>query len=198
MKLIARLFTSETRARLLGRLLLGAGRRYYQSEIARLEGVPLGAAVRELEFLLSLGLARLVAAKRRRYWSANPDHPLFAELKTLYLKAGLIGDAIGRFRQLKARIRVAFVFGSVAEHREDAESDLDLAVVGTVSGLEISSLLRGALARVGREVNTRRYTEKELRQKYRAGDGFVRRIADGPKLFILGGDHELRAVVAGR
>lgn len=197
MKLVSQLFTSETRARLLGRLVLGVGQRFHQSELARLAAVPLGAAVRELEFLHSIGLARDAATKRFRYWSVNAGHPLFGELKTLFLKAALIGDAMQKFQRLKPRIRVAFVFGSVAEHREDAESDLDLAVVGSVSSLEISSLLRGALARVGREVNTRRYSEKEMREKYRAGDGFVRQIVTGPKLFILGGDHDLRAIAEG-
>ncbi len=62
------------------------------------------------------------------------------------------------------RIKVAFVFGSIASGNEDKASDIDVMVVGDISFGDVVSLLSSAEEKLGREVNTVVYPIAEFKQ----------------------------------
>jgi predicted nucleotidyltransferase len=92
---------------------------------------------------------------------------------------------------LKDRIRIAFVFGSVAAGREGPASDVDLFVVGEVSLLELVECLGPVQGELGREVNPTVYSLVELEEKLSRGHHFVTRVLQGPTLLVMGEPDEL-------
>jgi hypothetical protein len=78
-----------------------------------------------------------------------------------------------------------------ARAEEHAESDVDLLIIGNAGLAEIAPRLRGAERRVGRPVNPSVYTPREWARRRTERNHFVESVLGEPKLFILGGTHEL-------
>jgi predicted nucleotidyltransferase len=91
---------------------------------------------------------------------------------------------------LADRIRVAFVYGSVAGGDERRGSDVDVMVVGEVSFAEVVSTLAAAQERLGREVNPTVLSDEEFRAKLKAGQHFVRSVMGREKVFLYGNEHD--------
>lgn len=189
------LLTSRVRVAVLRTLLLGGTHDFYERELARGESIPIGAMRRELRHLVRMGLVLTRRTKARRFYRADPRHGLYADLRQLFLKATLLEGTLRRINSVAENIHVAFVFGSCAKFEDDAESDVDLAVVGSTTTMELMQVIDTDDPRLGHHVNTMVFPEEELRRRYRAGERFVRELVDGPKLFIVGRDHDLRRVV---
>ena len=76
------LFTS-TQKRVLRHLFGDAGRSYYASELIRLTGAGSGAVQRELARLSQSGLVTVRPIGNQKHYQANPDSPLFDELRSI-------------------------------------------------------------------------------------------------------------------
>lgn len=195
MKTLGALFTSEVRAKALRRLILSGAQEVGERILAREERLPLGALRRELGRLGGAGLVRTRLSRRRRFYRASTTHPYSPELKALFLKASFFE---GKFRQLqeaKRRIKVAFIFGSTARAEEDEQSDIDLAIVGTLPHREVLEVFEPSMELAGRELNTVTYSPEEFRSKYHEKGGFVERIVKSQKIFLIGSEHELAAIL---
>jgi len=71
-------------------------------------------------------------------------------------------------------------------------------VVGSIGLDDLAPALRRAEARLGREVTVTLYPPQELVTKANARNHFVREVLSKEKLFVLGSEDELEAVVGGR
>jgi predicted nucleotidyltransferase len=86
----------------------------------------------------------------------------------------------------------AFIFGSLAAHSERPDSDVDLFVVGSIEGRELSARTsRLSDQALGRVLNTVHYTEAEINARVRARNHFVLSVLSGPKMFVIGGEEQL-------
>ena len=194
-KTLGALFTSEVRIKALRRLILSGAQEVGERVLAREERLPLGALRRELVRLGGAGLVRTSLTRRHRFYRANTTHPYYPELKAFFLKASFFE---GKFRQLekaKSTIKVAFIFGSIARAEEDEQSDIDLAIVGTLPHREVLELFEPSMELAGRELNTVSYSPEEFRAKYNEKGGFVEKIVKSPKIFLIGSEHELATVL---
>jgi len=93
-------------------------------------------------------------------------------------------------------VEVAFVFGSTARLAQNAESDIDLFVVGGATLKGLSLPLDEAEKRLGRRINPVIYDRAALHEKYHAGNPFVQDVLRREKIYVKGDDHELRTMVA--
>ena len=81
----------------------------------------------------------------RAFYQANPECPVFPELQTLVLKtAGVVEVLRVAMAPLASRVRLAFIYGSMARGRPKPVSDVDLLVVGDVSFGETVDAVAGA------------------------------------------------------
>ena len=182
----------RTRQGILAAVLVRPGKAWYVSELARRMGVPSSSLQRELHDLTDAGILKTHRQGRMAYYQANPDSPLFPELRGLLLKtAGLVDVLAGALKPLAGKLRFAFVYGSIASGNEQSDSDIDLLVVGTVSPMELALPLRHARELLGREINPTVYTPVEFGRKRTVKDHFLTRVLDKPKLFVLGSKNEL-------
>jgi DNA-binding transcriptional ArsR family regulator len=184
----------KTRQGILAALLVQPDKTWYVSEIARRMGVPSSSLQRELQDLTTAGILKTYRQGRMVYYQANPDSPIFPDLRGLFLKtAGLVDVLADVLKPLAAKMRVAFLYGSVASGSEQSDSDIDLMVVGTLTPTELAMPLRRARDLLGRDINPTVYTPAEFRRKQTVKDHFLTRVLDKPKLFVIGGVDELEA-----
>jgi predicted nucleotidyltransferase len=191
-----RLFASETLTRLLTLFLLHPERDYYQSELVTAIDGKLYLVQRELVRLESVGLIERTKRGRQVYYKALPDYPAFNDLKQAFLKTVAIGEAMRQqAAQLAGRVRLAFIYGSVARGDERAGSDIDIAVVGDISTREAITFLGDLGRELRREVNTAVYPTAEFADKAHAGHHFITELIEGPKIWLIGDEDELQRLV---
>jgi predicted nucleotidyltransferase len=154
--------------------------------------VPASSLQRELRDLTIAEILKSHRQGRMVYYQANADSPIFPDLYGLLLKtAGLVDVLSDALRPLAAKIRVAFVFGSIASGGEQSKSDVDLMVVGTVPSIELARPLLRARELIGREINPIVYSPAEFAQKRAENNHFLKRVFESPRLIVLGDEDEL-------
>ncbi len=186
----------KTRQGILAATLVQPQKAWYVSELARRMGVPSSSLQRELHDLTAAGILKTHRQGRMVYFQANTDSPIFSELRGLLLKtAGLVDVLADVLQPLAPKLRLVFVYGSIASSSEHSDSDIDLMVVGTVSPADLAVPLRHARELLGREINPTVYTPAEFGKKRSAKDHFLTRVLDKPKLFVLGNSDELEKTI---
>jgi predicted nucleotidyltransferase len=187
------------RRQILALLLLRPDESFYVREIARLTGVPAGSLHRELKLLTTAGLLERSSSGNQVRYQLDRECPIHEELAGIFRKTVGLGDLLREaLSPLAARIRMALVFGSVAQGKERATSDVDVLVVGSASFASVVEALDVAAERLRRDVNPVVMTKAELTAKLAARDRFVSRIAREPKIFLLGGASEFRKLAEDR
>lgn len=179
----------STRRNVLALLFGRPGEEFYVREIVRTAGTGTGAVQRELGNLLEAGLVRRRTSGRQVYFSANPDSPVFPELRGLLAKtAGITTVVRAGLADLAAKglIQAAFLFGSVAAGQQVPGSDVDLVVVGSVRLSELLPALGPVQDRLGREINPVLFTPREFAARLAGPEGFLQRVMTGPKLMVVG------------
>lgn len=83
-------------------------------------------------------------------------------------------------------VQVAFIFGSIARGDENADSDIDVLVLGSVSELKLNTLLKSVGRKLGRPVHASVSTVKGFRNQIQAGESFADEIVRGPKIALIG------------
>lgn len=194
--MLDKLISSSARIRILRLLLLNEGQRYYQREIAELAGLPVRAVQRETARLTSVGLLHRIEDGNRVYLQANRACPIFPELKRILLKTVALELPLGEALAGDEQIQVVFIYGSYAANQETAASDVDLFVIGSISGRQLSTALGPTQAEIQREINYHLVTPEEFRERLERGDGFLRNVLEGPKVFVIGNEETLRALGA--
>ena len=180
------------RRRILGLLLLHPEQSFYVREIMRLTGVPSGSLHRELTALAAAGLLTRSTSGNQVRYQADRTCPLFDELASMFRKTAGLADVIrDALEPLGRSVRAAFVFGSVAQGKERATSDIDLMVLGSVRFERVVEAFIPVRERLRREINPVVMTSEEFRAKVKSRDRFASRVAREPKLFIKGDAGEL-------
>lgn len=182
----------RSRRTVLGILYGDPERAYYLREIIALAGLGTGQIQRELARLSEAGVLRRFEQGRHVYFQADPQCPVYEELRSLVKKSvgagAVVAAALG---DLEDRIRLAFIFGSIARGEERSQSDLDLLVVGDLSFSELVEALSGAETTLRREIHPSLFTESELRTRIASKDHFLDCVLKGDKVFVIGAEDEL-------
>lgn len=188
------LFT-KTQRKLLGLLYGHPDRSYYANEIVRHANTGIGAVQRELERLTAAGLLSVEPVGNQRHYRANRASPIFAELRGITMKTFGVTDVLREaLAPLARKIRLAFIYGSLAKGTDTAKSDIDLMVISdSLTYAEVFGVLEPAIGTLGRPVNPTVYTRKELARRVDDGNAFVKRVLAQPKLWLTGSDDDLPA-----
>jgi DNA-binding transcriptional ArsR family regulator len=182
----------KTRQGILAAMLTQPEKTWYVSELARRMKVPSSSLQRELQGLTKAGILKTHRQGRMVYYQANTDSPVFPDLRGLLLKtAGLVDVLAESLKPLAAELRLAFVYGSMANGQERSDSDIDLMIIGSVSPAELALPLRRARELLNREINPSVYTPSEFNKKRTAKDHFLTQVLAKPRLVVLGNEDEL-------
>ena len=183
----------KTRQAVLALLYGQADASFYTKQI--LDGVKIGrgAVQRELKNLTDTGIIIREVQGRQVYYHANAKCPIFEELKSIVRKTFGVADVIRQSLANSAcKIRIAFIFGSVARSADDRRSDIDLMVVGKISFGDVVLLLGPAEEKIAREINPVVYPIAEFKKKVKDDHYFVKTVLEDEKIFVIGDEDELR------
>lgn len=190
------LFSSPSMVALLEVFFLHPEEEFYQRQLEGLTGKPLLSIQRELRRLERAGLVESERRGNRLYYRARGKDPAFRDLRAFFLRTIALGHKVARTLQpYGEKIRFAFIYGSYASGEDRRESDLDLLIVGDVGLREISGALSDLSRDLGREINPLLLTMSELRGKSRKKDAFLARVAEGPRIWILGDEDEFKGLL---
>jgi DNA-binding transcriptional ArsR family regulator len=181
----------EYRRRVLGLLLLRPEEALHGREIARRTGLPAGTVTRELTKLADVGLLQRERRGNQQIYRANTSSPVFSELAGILRKTSGLADVLAEaLAPVAPKLRVAFIFGSTAQGRESAGSDVDLMLIGDLAFGRTVKLLHAAQTALGREVNPKVFTASEFAKKA-ATEPFLRDVLAKPKIFLIGNNRDL-------
>ncbi len=182
----AEVLFSKTQQRVLRALFSGIapdGMPY--AELLRVTAAGSGGIHRELKQFLSAGLVREKRVGGRRFYAPNEAHPVYDELRSLARKLlgipAMLRQALEPFEN---EIESAFIYGSIARNTEDAESDIDVVVVGTCDLARLLGAMQALEPVLRRHVSVRFYEPREYRELLRS-DPFLGRVAAGAKIPLI-------------
>lgn len=191
-KIAATLF-GKTRRAVLAKLFLEPQREFRLRELSKLTGISPGSVQHELKQLVDADLVIRSERGGLVIYRANSGSPVYQEVRGIVEKTSGIEELVRQaLRPAASRIRLAFIYGSIAKGANRSRSDLDVMVVGSVSFEEVLRLLRPVEERIGREVSPRVFSEKEFGAKLKKGDRFITSVMQGPRFDLIGAASDAR------
>lgn len=181
------LFTS-TKQKVLTLFFCHPEKRYLLSEIIDRAKVGSGSVQREVQRLTASQLINLHQQGREKYYQANPDSPLFNELRSLFEKTRggeqLILQAL---KPLESQLKLALIYGSYAKQTDHANSDIDLLLISDNLTLEeVFAALEPAEKQLERQINPTLYTTDEFKNRRKKGQSFITRLLAGTYKLLKG------------
>ena len=188
-----------TRQKVLSRTHLQPERWWYLHELARSLSLRPSSIQRDAAILVAAGILLRREDGNRVYFKADPACPIFSEIRDVLIKTVALVDVLrNALKAFAPRIRIAFVYGSMASSEERSSSDVDLMIIGSVRLAEAAAALRGLEAQLGRSINPTVYTPTEFAKKLETGNNFLKTVAAGKKLLIFGKEDDLADIVGER
>jgi uncharacterized protein len=190
--LLPDLLGSRLRAKALGWLFTHTDERFFVRQLTALLDLDSANLSRELARLEKMGLLVSTTSGKQKYYQANTKSPIFNELHSLMVKTAGVADVLcSALNPASKQIKVAFVFGSMANRTEDRASDIDLMIIGDISFGDAVDLLSAAEKTLHREINPVVYPVEELQKKINNDTHFVKSVLEGEKIFLMGDENEL-------
>jgi len=184
---------SNVQQRLLALIFMHPDKSFYTRQIVKALHSGTGAVGRELAKLEQSGLVSVERIGNQKHYRANRDAPIFHELQSIVRKTVGLHDPLKEsLAPFSDRIRIAFVYGSVAKGNDTARSDIDLMVIGDdLTYSDIFSALQDAEKTIARSVNPNILDTAMWKKKRLDRDAFVTKISGEPKIFIVGLEEDL-------
>lgn len=190
---IASALFSNVQRRLLALIFGHPETSFYAAQIVKKLRSGKGAVERELARLEQSGLVCVERIGNQKHYRANHEAPIFHELQSIIQKTVGLADPLKNSLQPFAdRIKVAFVYGSIAKATDTARSDIDLMVIGdNLTYSDLYSRLEEAEKILARPVNPSILDLAEWRRKRSEQNSFIEKIDGQPKIFIFGSQADL-------
>jgi predicted nucleotidyltransferase len=188
----------RTRQAILSAVLLNPDRSWYVRDFARHLKIPVSNLAREVPRLVKAGFLKTWKDGSRVYIQADRENPIFPELRSLMVKTvGLVELLQDALAPMRKRIRLAFVFGSIANGEETSRSDVDLMVIGSAGLADLVPLLPPLTKTLLREINPVLYSPEEFKQRVKESR-FVKSVLGRPLLFVIGTKDDLEGIIGAK
>ena len=194
MGILAEILSSNIRAEIFRNLFGLEKHSLHLREIERRTGFAVGTVQQEINKLQRLDIITRIKDGNRIYYKANTDHPIYPEIRNLVLKTSGLAELLKDALSAETKIKIAFVFGSIARKEERAASDVDLMVIGDIGLRKLTGLLMDVSEKLSREINPYRLTESEFIKRKKEKDHFLQEVLESPKIFIAGTEDELKGM----
>ncbi len=177
--------TSKIAQSLLAFYFLHEDESLYVNELVRRLELDKRNLVKKLTEFEREGIFKSEIIGNQKYYSLNKKYPLYKEYKRIVLKT------IGIEKQLKTAlsdikgIKRAFVYGSYAEDRMDAFSDIDIIVIGNHSTVLLHKKIAQLQKLTDREINVISISQEEFDAKVENEDPFITGILGKKRIEII-------------
>lgn len=167
--------------------------RFYTRQLQKLLNInSAGTLHRELEKLESMHIIVSHREANLRYFVLDQSNPFFEELNSI------ISKTVGFEARIRASIKnltglkLAFVYGSYAKGEAGPASDIDIFLIGDIDISELNVTLTELEKHFKKEINYSAFTVEEYIEEASKKGGFIQRVLNAPKIFIIGSELELR------
>lgn len=182
----------KTRRSILALLFSHTEESFHLRKVLRLAGVSPGAGQRELKRLSESGVILRTVKDNQVLFQANPQCPIFDELKSVITKTVGVVDVLREaLAPLAGRILIALVYGSLARGRAGKESDIDLLVIGKVGFEDVVDKVSRTQEILRREINPMVMSPEEFRDRMSRSDHFLDTVLKSPLIQVIGDPLEL-------
>ncbi|QGZ43160.1 hypothetical protein IP92_05869 [Pseudoduganella flava] len=195
--MIASALFSPAQQKLLGLLFVRVNEGFHLNEIMRLTGLGSASAQRELKRLHESGLILSERIGNVRRFRPNKDSPVYEELASIVKKTfGVISVLHSTLAPMRRSLNVAFVYGKTAQEQEASSDPVELLLIGenTTYG-ELLNRLPVAERLLRRKINPNLYTLPDFQRRLREQQGFIMRVLEERKIFVLGDETDLDRIV---
>ncbi len=178
----------KVRQRVLAVLFGQPDRSFYANEVIALAQSGTGAVQRELADMAQVGLLTVTKVGNQKHFQANTQSPVYTELRGLVLKTVGLADVLrSALTPLVNLIDTAFVYGSMANQQDTAQSDVDVMLISpTLSYANVFGALESASQQLKRNINPTLYTPDEFAQRLDQDQAFITRVMQQPKIWLIG------------
>ncbi len=173
--LFAGLIASKTRIKLLTRFFFNPGTQSYLRELAKEFNLSTNAVREELNQLTGSKLLTSQKTGRQVQYKANPDHPLFPELRSMVGKVMGLDQVIDGIVNRLGALEKAYLIGDYAEGKDSGI--VDLLLVGDIDQYHLNDLSR----------KTERYINRKIRSLVLSAEeytDFAGTLSDQPHFLI--------------
>ena len=168
----------------LGYFMLHEDAELYIHEMARRFSLDDGNLTRKLRQLEEEGILKSRAKGKERYYSLNIRFPLLNEYKQLILKTVGIEHALKEELREVPGVQQAVLFGSYAQDKMNASSDIDLLVIGKHDTIALQKRIAKLQKTVDREINVISMGTQEYKKKHKT-DPLLKSICKKKRIFLL-------------
>lgn len=149
--LFSGLISSKTRIKLLVRFFFNPAIRSYLRELSKEFDLSTNAVREELNQLTKTNLLKSEKNGRNVYYTANPDHPLFPELKSMVSKVIGLDQVIDGIVTRLGHLEAAYLLDDYAEGKDTGI--IDLLLIGNINQYHLNDLSK----------KTERYIKRKIR-----------------------------------
>jgi predicted nucleotidyltransferase len=169
---------------------------FHVKELIRLTNLGSASVQRELSRLEKGGLIETRRIANLKQVRAFAGSVIFSELRLIVLKTfGVVEVVREALSPLAPEIKLAFVYGSVAQGNDHAGSDIDVMLVSeTLSYGQIMAALESPERRLGRAVQITQYTQEEFLERKLNNHPFLAEVLRQPKLMVIGTEHDIEQI----
>jgi predicted nucleotidyltransferase len=189
--MLATLFSSRVRAKVLAAFFLSPGETHNAWELAQRSGESYSAVWKELVRLEGLGILTSEVRGNSKDYQIDNTCPITPELRSIVLKTEGAGLVIKEKLLEAGSVKEAFIYGSYASGEADARSDLDLMIVGKINLAQLAPVIAELEKGLNRSINYAVFSEDERDEKLATNDPFWGNVTGSPKIILIGGDHAL-------
>ena len=179
--MLKRLFTSNTRIKLLTVFLMNQDEEYFIRELTRKLDEQINSIRRELDNLKKLGVLKSRAKNRKKYYYVNKNFILLDELKGIIIKALSSQDKIGKDVAKMGEVKLLALSGQFLNKPTET---VDMLIVGSIDKDRFARYLSDDL-RTKRSVKFTIMNEEDFRYRKDCHDKFIQEIIDNPENQIL-------------
>ncbi len=188
--LLKTLFSSELRIGILSHFFFHPGETIHVRGLASFLGEPAGTVARELAKLEKGGFLCSHAVGNQKHYSLDEDNAILEDLRNIFLKVSGAGFALKGDLEGMFGVEIAFIFGSYAEGRADASSDLDLMIVGDADEKVLAPIIAAIEGRLARPINYVLYPRDEVATRLGRKGDFVHEVFSGRRLLLIGNEND--------
>ncbi|MBU1446122.1 hypothetical protein KKD70_02575 [Patescibacteria group bacterium] len=177
--MLKRLFTSNTRIKLLTLFLLNPDEEYFIRELTRKLDEQINSVRRELDNLKKMGLLKSKTKNRKKYYVVNKNFVVFTDLRNIVIKAMSGKDDLVKNITKFGEIDFLALLGVFV----NKQSPVDLLLVGTVDKDKLQEFINSEIES-DRPIRFSILSKDDFLYRIKCKDQFINSILTDPENII--------------
>jgi len=164
---------SQITQKVLNYFFLNPHESLYINELSRRLSLDKRNLVKKLRELELTGIMKSEKRGNLRLYSVDQAFPFYKEYERIVLKTIGVEQKLRQILKAVPGVKEAYIYGSYAQQKMNAHSDLDLLVIGNHKIVILQKKLTPLQNEIGREVNSVNMSEEEFWRRMEEKDPFL-------------------------